>query len=323
VDEMVTTLQPAIAKNANNVQVRMAGDVGMMRADATKVRQILFNLMSNACKFTDHGTISLDVSQSAMEGQEWIRFRVKDTGIGISAKQQEKLFQEFSQADATISRKYGGTGLGLAISHRFVQMMKGRISVESQPGQGSTFTVYLPAQVTLDVAETAQLEGAGGNVAGSTEHKQEVDTVLVIDDDPAVRDLMSRFLTKSGFRAVAAADGEEGLRLAREVNPLVITLDVIMPEYDGWDVLRKLKSDPSLAQIPVIMVTVVDNQAMGLDLGASNYLIKPVDRDRLAVLIEKHRLARTVSLNQGKTASRQAAKREERRPIEVEVSRRT
>jgi signal transduction histidine kinase/CheY-like chemotaxis protein len=323
VEEMVTTLQPAIAKNANNVQVRMAGDVGMMRADATKVRQILFNLMSNACKFTDHGTISLDVSQSAMEGQEWIRFRVKDTGIGISAKQQEKLFQEFSQADATISRKYGGTGLGLAISHRFVQMMKGRIGVESQPGQGSTFTVYLPAQVTLDVAETAQLEGAGGTVAGSTQHKPEVDTVLVIDDDPAVRDLMSRFLTKSGFRAVAAADGEEGLRLAREVNPLVITLDVIMPEYDGWDVLRKLKSDPSLAQIPVIMVTVVDNQAMGLDLGASNYLIKPVDRDRLAVLIEKHRLARTVSLNQGKTASRQAAKREERRPIEVEVSRRT
>jgi len=323
VEEMVTTLQPAIAKNANNVQVRMADDIGMMRADATKVRQILFNLMSNACKFTDHGTISLDVNQSAMEGQEWIRFRVKDTGIGISAKQQEKLFQEFSQADATISRKYGGTGLGLAISHRFVQMMKGRIGVESQAGQGSTFTVYLPAQVTLDVAETAQLEGVGGNVAGSTQNKPEVDTVLVIDDDPAVRDLMSRFLTKSGFRAVAAADGEEGLRLAREVNPLVITLDVIMPEYDGWDVLRKLKSDPRLAQIPVIMVTVVDNQAMGLDLGASNYLIKPVDRDRLAVLIEKHRLARHLSSSERKTASRPAANKEERHLVEAEVSRRT
>ena len=322
VEEMVTTLQPAIAKNANTVQVRMADDIGMMRADATKVRQILFNLMSNACKFTDHGTISLDVSQSAMEGQEWIRFRVKDTGIGISAKQQEKLFQEFSQADATISRKYGGTGLGLAISHRFVQMMKGRIGVESQAGQGSTFTVYLPAQVTLDVAETAQIEGAGGTVAGSAQHKPEVDTVLVIDDDPAVRDLMSRFLTKSGFRAVAAADGEEGLRLAREVNPLVITLDVIMPEYDGWDVLRKLKSDPRLAQIPVIIVTVVDNQAMGLDLGASNYLIKPVDRDRLAVLIEKHRLARNLSPSESKTAPRPANK-EERQLVEAKVSRRT
>src|SRR5437870_1188894 len=205
VEEMVTTLRPAIGKNANNVRVRLADDIGAMRADATKVRQILFNLMSNACKFTDHGTIALDVSQSAMEGQEWIRFRVKDTGIGISAKQQEKLFQEFSQADATISRKYGGTGLGLAISYRFVQMMKGRIGVESQPGQGSTFTVYLPAQVTVDTAEAAQSEGAGAAAAGSSRHKPELDTILVIDDDPAVRDLMSRFLTKLGFRAVAAA----------------------------------------------------------------------------------------------------------------------
>ena len=323
VEEMVTTLQPAIAKNSNSVRVRLPDDASMMRADATKVRQILFNLMSNACKFTDHGTISLDVSQSAMEGQEWIRFRVEDTGIGISAKQQEKLFQEFSQADATISRKYGGTGLGLAISHRFVQMMKGRIGVESQPGQGSTFTVYLPAQVTLDTAEAAQSEGAGAAAAGSSQHKPELDTILVIDDDPAVRDLMSRFLTKLGFRAVAAASGEEGLRLAREVSPLVITLDVIMPESDGWTVLRKLKSDPHLAQIPVIMVTVVDNQPMGFDLGASNYLIKPVDRDRLAVLIEKYRLARSSSASEAKVYSRPAASREERRPIEAEVSRRT
>jgi len=317
VEEMVTTLQPAIAKNANNMRVRLAGDVGMMRADATKVRQILFNLLSNACKFTDHGTISLDVSQSAMEGQEWIRFRVKDTGIGISSKQQEKLFQEFTQADATISRKYGGTGLGLAISYRFVQMMKGRIGVESQEGQGSTFTVYLPAQVTLDTVEAGQLEGTGSAPAGPSQRKAEADTILVIDDDPAVRDLMSRFLTKLGFRTVAAAGGEEGLRLAREVSPLVITLDVIMPERDGWDVLRKLKNDPQLAQIPVIMVTVVDNQAMGFDLGASNYLIKPVDRDRLALLIEKHRLARSPSVTEAKAPSRLAAAREERRPIKV------
>jgi signal transduction histidine kinase/FixJ family two-component response regulator len=323
VEEMVTTLQPAIAKNSNNVRVRLADNAGMMRADATKVRQILFNLMSNACKFTDHGTISLDVSQSAMEGQEWIRFRVKDTGIGISSKQQEKLFQEFTQADATISRKYGGTGLGLAISYRFVQMMKGRISVESQEGRGSTFTVYLPVQVTLDVTESTQVEGAGGPLAGSNQHKPELDTILVIDDDPAVRDLMSRFLTKLGFTAVAAAGADEGLRLAREVNPLVITLDVIMPERDGWDVLRQIKSDPQLAQIPVIMVTVVDNQAMGFDLGASNYLIKPVDRDRLAVLIEKHRVARSTSANEAKVPSRPATSKEERRPVEVEISRRT
>jgi CheY-like chemotaxis protein len=169
----------------------------------------------------------------------------------------------------------------------------------------------------LDTVEAGQLEGTGSAPAGSSQRKAEADTILVIDDDPAVRDLMSRFLTRLGFRAVAAAGGEEGLRLAREVSPLVITLDVIMPERDGWDVLRKLKNDPQLAQIPVIMVTVVDNQAMGFDLGASNYLIKPVDRDRLALLIEKHRLARSPSVTEAKAPSRPAAAREERRPIKV------
>src|SRR5207253_6946097 len=154
--------------------------------------------MSNACKFTDHGTIALDVSQSAMEGQEWIRFRVKDTGIGISAKQQEKLFQEFSQADATISRKYGGTGLGLAITYRFVQLMKGRVSVESEPGKGATFTVYLPMQVVMEGPESAR-SMAGGDVASSlAESKTHKDRILVIDDDASVRDLMSRFLGKLG-----------------------------------------------------------------------------------------------------------------------------
>jgi len=323
-EEMVTTLQPAIAKNNNKVRVHLGDDLGMMRADATKVRQILFNLMSNACKFTDHGTISLDVSPTIIEGQDWIRFQVQDTGIGISSKQQHKLFQEFSQADATIARKYGGTGLGLAISHRFVQMMKGRISVESQAGKGSTFTVHLPAQVTLETAEAAQLEGTGNVSAGPSEYRTEGDTILVIDDDPAVRDLMSRFLTKMGFRVAAAANGEEGLRLAREVRPLLITLDVIMPECDGWIVLSKLKSDPNVAQIPVIMVTVVDNAAMGLDMGASNYLIKPVDRDRLAVLIEKHRVARGSNASEAKAiSSRTASHREERQTIEVEVPRRS
>jgi signal transduction histidine kinase/CheY-like chemotaxis protein len=323
-EEMVTTLQPAIAKNSNKVRVHLGDDLGMMRADATKVRQILFNLMSNACKFTDHGTISLDVRPTVIEGQEWIRFQVQDTGIGISSKQQHKLFQEFSQADATISRKYGGTGLGLAISHRFVQMMKGRISVESQAGKGSTFTVHLPAQVNLETAEAMQLEGTGNVSAGVSEYRTEGDTILVIDDDPAVRDLMSRFLTKMGFRVVAAANGEEGLRLAREVRPLLITLDVIMPECDGWIVLSKLKSDPNVAQIPVIMVTVVDNAAMGLDMGASNYLIKPVDRDRLAVLIEKHRVARGSGASEAKAiSSRTASHKEERQTIEVEVPRRS
>jgi CheY-like chemotaxis protein len=173
--------------------------------------------------------------------------------------------------------------------------MNGRISVESEPGHGSVFTVHIPSRVTAEVSETAPAEKTNNSQAGSSETKPNVDTVLVIDDDSAVRDLMSRFLTRLGFNVIAAASGEEGLRLATQINPLVITLDVIMPDCDGWAVLNKLKADPELSKIPVIMVTVVDNESMGFELGASNYLIKPVDRDRLAVLIEKHRAARTAA----------------------------
>jgi len=295
IDEMTAALQPAAAKNGNTIHVHVAKSLAAMHADVTKVRQILFNLLSNACKFTDHGTISVDVDQSKAEGRDWIRFRVSDTGIGITAKQKENLFHEFSQADASIARKYGGTGLGLAITYRFVQLMKGRVSVESEPGKGSTFTVHLPAEVVAETSESAR-PAAGTDAVLTSDESSRKDTILVIDDDASVRDLMSRFLTKLGFHVVAAANGEEGVRLARQVRPLVITLDVVMPDCDGWTVLKKLKSDSAIAEIPVIMVTIVDNEAMGLDLGASNYLIKPVDRDRLAVLIEKHRAGRPASI---------------------------
>jgi CheY-like chemotaxis protein len=154
--------------------------------------------------------------------------------------------------------------------------------------------------------------------------KSGLDTILVIDDDSVVRDLMSRFLTRLGFHVVAAASGEEGLRLAKQVNPLVVTLDVIMPDCDGWAVLNKLKADPELAEIPVIMVTVVDNESMGFKLGASNYLIKPVDRDRLAVLIEKHRVARSSSIADAKafsTSQRAASPKKEGDGSKVEATR--
>ena len=303
IEEIVTTLEPAAAKNGNKVRVNMSDQVGMMRADITKVRQILFNLLSNACKFTDHGTVSIDISQNTNHGQDWICFRVSDTGIGITAQQKANLFKEFAQADTSISRKYGGTGLGLAITHRFVQLMKGRISVESEPGKGSTFTVYLPAEVRIDAPEPAQSENSGESRDKSRQDKVDHDTVLVIDDDAAVRDLMSRYLGKLGLNVIAVASGEEGVRLAKQVRPLVITLDVILPDCDGWSVLNKLKADPDLAKIPVIMVTIVDNEAMGFDLGASNYLIKPVDRERLAVLIEKHRSNRSASLPQARAVA--------------------
>jgi len=298
IEEMVTTLQPAATKNSNSIRVHLEENVGAMRADITKVRQILFNLLSNACKFTDHGTISLHVDQIKAEGKNWIQFQVGDTGIGISAKQKENLFQEFAQADASIARKYGGTGLGLAITHRFVQLMKGKISVESEAGQGAIFTVQLPANVVVEATEPAPTKEASKSSGTLPETKPDQDTILVIDDDPAVRDLMSRFLTKLDFHVVAASNGEEGFRLAKQIRPLLITLDVVMPECDGWTVLNRLKHDSDLAEIPVIMVTVVDNEARGLDLGASNYLIKPVQRERLAVLVEKHRVARSSTITE-------------------------
>ena len=294
VDEIITTLQPAIEKNENKLRVRMADEISTMRADVTKVRQILFNLLSNACKFTDHGTIGLDVDRKLEDGQDWIRFQVTDTGIGIAAKQRDNLFKEFAQADTSIARKYGGTGLGLAISYKFVQLMKGRIGVESELGRGATFTAELPAHVKVETGDSLRQEGSS-TVAAPPPAKTDQDTILVIDDDAAVRDLMTRFLSKLDLNVVAARNGEEGLRLAAKLRPLIITLDVVMPGQDGWAVLNQLKADPELSEIPVIMVTIVDNEAMGINLGASNYLVKPVHRERLADLIEKYRVVRTAN----------------------------
>jgi len=289
VQELVATLQPAIAKNANRIDLELSDDLGAMQSDITKVRQILANLLSNAAKFTDHGTISLNVDRTDSDGQQWIRFRVRDTGIGISPEQQQNLFKEFAQADVSIARKYGGTGLGLAISHRFAQLMGGHMSVESQPGQGSLFAVVLPAQINAEDSAVPSAKPEKEQAVPPSKPKQRAETILVIDDDPAVRDLMSRFLGKLGFDVVAAATGEHGLTLAKRIRPAVITLDVVMPGMDGWKVLKSLKTDSELSGIPVIMVTIVDNEVASANLGASGHLVKPVDRDRLADLIERCR----------------------------------
>jgi len=284
---MITTLQPAAERNSNRLVLRMNGDVGSMYADVTKVRQILFNLLSNACKFTDHGTVTLDVERRRGI-EDRLVFRVSDTGIGMTPQQQRNLFQYFTQADSSTARKYGGTGLGLAISQRFTHLMRGEIHVTSASGEGSAFTLELPAKVALEAEESSDaplvLEPALEAVAPGAA----ATTVLVIDDDPTVRDLMTRFLGKMGYLAVPAPSGPEGLRLARELRPSIITLDVVMPDMSGWEVLNELKADPELASIPVIMITIVDHEALGLARGASNYLMKPIDRDRLAVALDKY-----------------------------------
>jgi signal transduction histidine kinase/FixJ family two-component response regulator len=292
VEQIVATLQPAAAKNDNSLNMYLSDDLGPMRGDLTKVRQILCNLLSNACKFTDGGTVSITAERAQQDGRDWICFQVADTGIGITSQQQDNLFKEFAQADTSISRKYGGTGLGLAITYRFIHLMKGRISVESESGHGSTFTVYLPAEVISDSDVIHATDDQPDRL--STQPVSD-DTVLVIDDDPAVRDLMSRFLGRLGVNVVSASTAEEGVRLARQFRPLLITLDVVLPDSDGWTVLQTVKGDPELESIPVIMLTMVDNQAMAANLGASGYFVKPVDRDRLTDLVERHRANKSAS----------------------------
>lgn len=290
IQEVVATVKPLIEKNANTIQVNCADGLGAMRADLTKVRQTLFNLLSNACKFTQRGIIALRVARESVDDGHWINFRISDAGIGMSPEQASKLFQAFTQADTSTTRKYGGTGLGLAISQNFCHMMGGEITVQSALGQGSTFTVRLPAEVVEP--KVGQLPPLEEPTPIALQSSEGAPTVLVIDDDPTVRDLMHRFLSKEGLQMIAATSGEEGIRLARELHPAVITLDVLMPGMDGWAVLTALKADPVLSNIPVIMLTITDEKQMGYALGAADYLTKPIEWERLAAVLQRYECPR-------------------------------
>jgi len=290
VQEVIATVKPLIEKNANTLQLHCADGLGQMRSDVTKLRQMLFNLLSNASKFTERGTIALRVAQESVNGGEWISFSVCDTGIGMTAEQINKLFQAFTQADTSTTRKYGGTGLGLAISQKFCHMLGGEITMSSAPGQGSTFTVRLPAVVAESKAGV--LPHSEETASTTAQVSDGAPTVLVIDDDPTVHDLVQRFLNKEGLKMIGARSGDEGIRLAKELHPAVITLDVLMPGIDGWAVLTALKADPALSEIPVIMLTMMDEKQMGYALGAADYLTKPIDWERLAVVLQRYECAR-------------------------------
>jgi PAS domain S-box-containing protein len=287
VREVATTVTPLVEKNGNRLEVRCADGIGMMHSDLTRTRQVLLNLLSNACKFTTGGAITLAAERErpADGTGDWLVFRVSDTGIGMTPEQLAKLFEAFTQADASTSRHYGGTGLGLAITRRFCRMMGGDVNVASIAGRGSTFTVRLPASPgerrEAPAAPAADAADAGGAAPSGT--------LLVIDDDPEARALMQRFLGKEGFRILEAADGPTGLLLARELKPDVITLDVLMPGMDGWEVLSALKDDPELAAIPVVLATIVDEEHLGFALGAAEYLTKPIDRERLIAVLDRYK----------------------------------
>lgn len=283
INEVSDMVQPLIEKQGNNLKVINNCKLQEMESDQTKLRQVLFNLISNAAKFTSKGNITLAVGNETMNDRDWFTFRVSDTGIGIDTTQLAHIFEEFTQADRSTIRDYGGTGLGLTISRKLCHMMQGDISVKSTPGEGSTFTIQLPAQLTEEPAED-QTELSGlpepDAVPGDTGP-----LVLIIDDELQARELMTRHLRKAGYRVALAANGREGITLAKQLNPVAITLDVVMPGMDGWEVMQILKDDPELSGIPVVMCTVIDDEQHAFSLGVAEYLTKPVDHKRLQKIL--------------------------------------
>ena len=279
IEEVIGTARQLAEQNKNRLVVESQENLGALTTDPMRLRQILLNLLSNACKFTKQGEVTLRV-RKVVDGHSWVEFAVADTGIGMTPEQQAKLFEEFTQADSSTARQYGGTGLGLAITRKLVRMMGGDVTVTSEPGKGSVFTVRLPA--SADSLAKSSI-GSDGSRPPST------NCILVIDDDATARELISDHLKADGFSVVAAAGGLEGLKLAKELRPTVITLDVMMPDLDGWSVMAALRQDAELAEIPVIMVTIVDEHRRGIALGAAGYLTKPIDRDRLHRLVGRFR----------------------------------
>jgi signal transduction histidine kinase len=311
VQNVVATLRLAVTDSSNTLEVECADDLGFMYADLTKVRQILINLLSNALKFTENGTVTLRVAKIAPiapqsngmqltpsipmgltpETSPQITFQVTDTGIGIPIGQQEQIFQPFSQGDESSTRRHGGTGLGLALSQRFCQMMGGTIALDSAPGHGSTFTVFLPLdvvdhQVTTALALPAEMPQS---LPRSTYLSGQTSLVLVIDPDRTVRDLLVQALNQHGQRVITAWCGEEGLRLTRELRPDAIVLGMLTLSADCWAMLSTLRADPTLAAIPVILMAIAPDQNLGLTLGVLELLLTPMDFKRLALLLRRLR----------------------------------
>ncbi len=290
------TVQPLVAARGNRLELAIGSEVGNVRADVTKVRQILLNLLSNAAKFTENGTVCLGVELSRGPERDELVFRVRDSGIGIAPEQMGRLFRAFAQADATVSRNYGGTGLGLALSKRYAELLGGELSAESEMGKGSTFTFRLPlaTRETRTPSRPSLLGTRRSDVRrvvlpAYAEPGPDARLVLVVEDDAAARGFLVRVLNAEGLRVVSAENGAEGIRLARELKPALVTLDLLMPQEDGLSVLAALKADPALGAVPVLLLATGDDPQHGLTLGAAGHLVKPVDRDRLAEVL--HRFA--------------------------------
>jgi len=310
IEDVSVTIDPLAYKNNNEFEVKFDNDLGVIRADITKLKQILFNLLSNSFKFTHDGKVSLNVSRFSLNNQDMFKFVVSDTGIGMTKEQIETLFTEFSQADTSTTRKYGGTGLGLTISRFFCHLMNGDIEVKSTPGEGSFFIVTIPSNVELNIppfpddehfpanglpdaaqyrfdSKEDQLEWHG------TERRKKITSVLIIDNDPIAREIIERILRKKGFDTKSAAEGPKGLSLAKELQPNIITMDLSLPKDEGWKVLAEIKNDAALENVPVLVITMLDEKTAANQSGAAAFLTKPVNKAQLEKVVQK--LARKVS----------------------------
>lgn len=269
VDDARMTVIPLISqKGLNTTFVTWDENIPVIRSDRNKIKQVLLNLLSNAVKFTPNGG-SITIGARRKDGS--IELSVADTGIGIARENLDKIFDEFRQVDGSSTREYGGTGLGLAITKRLVNLLGGGIRVESELGKGSTFTINIP--VTLDGVEAISLNERAFRI------DPDKATILAVDDDPSAIYVIKRYLEGEGYQVIPAHDGHEAVRLAREIRPSAITLDIMIPGKDGWEVINELKGDPATRDIPIVIVSVLENKALGFSLGATDYLTKPVERE--------------------------------------------
>ncbi|MEW6752505.1 MAG: response regulator [Candidatus Latescibacterota bacterium] len=275
----------AMVRDPVRICAELAPQADLVYSDPGRVRQIVVNLLSNAAKFTEAGHITVTV-RPAGPGQ--VELAVADTGIGIPAEAQEYIFEEFRQVDGTTTRRHGGTGLGLAISRKLARMLGGDICVASAPGRGSTFTLSLPAAYRPAGGRPAAPEDPGGPIAALAPPPRPGRVLLAIDDDPQVISLIGQELEEEGYRVVGATGAVEGIERARQLRPCAITLDVLMPGMDGWEAIWRLKSDPRTCDIPLIVLSIVDDRDLGFRLGADEYLVKPVDRERLLAVLRRY-----------------------------------
>jgi signal transduction histidine kinase/CheY-like chemotaxis protein len=280
-EQLLSTLQPMAQRNHNALVLVAEGELGLAYTDRTKLRQILLNLLSNAIKFTEQGAVTL---RAHRDGATLV-FEIEDTGIGMDAAALGRIFQDFVQADASTTRKYGGTGLGLSLTRKLLGLLDGDISATSEVDHGSRFVVRMPASYKGQIVEGRGL--GEDSSAVSSPREDDAPLVLVVDDDQATRDYIVHQLEREGFSVRASADGAQGLKLARELQPSLIIMDILMPELDGWELLHELRADDALRDIPVIMASILDERAAGIKAGASDFLSKPIQRDRLVTAIRR------------------------------------